>query len=228
MRDHPSNTLITTRKPTIATPPATSIVILTSQKTDNVNENIGKDATSTNVAADAATAESEYPKNPMFEFSESEHKHQYAMDMDIAYGYPSMAQNPQIDVFDAAAAAAGQHHSASAENHNVYLTGPSVVRVKPDGSPVEEDKNKPSPKDDDLEHYTHINSGAPFDKLQPPVKESAETSSNMHMATKHKIATISALKQQYLASLARHEVLPALGDVRVRRHQPIAYYMRRV
>lgn len=32
-----------------------------------------------------------------------------------------------------------------------YLTGPMVVRVRPDGTPVEEDQNKPLPYDDDRE-----------------------------------------------------------------------------
>lgn len=39
-----------------------------------------------------------------------------------------------------------------------YLIGPMIVRVKPDGSPVDEDKTKPLPVDDDREAMT-IGSG---------------------------------------------------------------------
>lgn len=188
MRDHPSSTLITTRKP-LPTPPATSIVII---QPSHTKTKVG----------DSATSTTHYPKNPMFE--SSEHKHQYAMDMDIAYGAPSMAHNPQIDVFDASTA------------HKTYLTGPSVVRVKPDGSPVEEDKNKAPVKDDDLETYTVVT----FTRSED-IKVSSNTSQQKH----RKIATINALKQQYLANLARQqqELLPPFEDSRRRRrrHQPI-------
>lgn len=35
-----------------------------------------------------------------------------------------------------------------------YLTGPMVIRVRPDGSPVEEDRSRPLPRDDDIESMT--------------------------------------------------------------------------
>ncbi|XP_037809951.1 rhythmically expressed gene 5 protein [Lucilia sericata] len=197
MRDHPSSTLVTTRKP-LPTPPATSIVIMTHQQPHTSN-------TKTKFV-DSTTSANHYPKNPMFE--SSEHKHQYAMDMDIAYGQPSMAHNPQIDVFDVNA-------------HKTYLTGPSVVRVKPDGSPVEEDQHRAPAKDDDLEAYT---SAVTYGR-----NEDIKVNTNANQQQKHrKIATINALKQQYLANLARQqqELLPPYEDARRRRrrHQPIVYH----
>lgn len=68
--------------------------------------------------------------------------------------------------------------SASAPSNN-YLIGPMVVRVRPDGSPVEEDKTRPLPRDDDREAMT-IGSGlfpshrTLADHLQPPKR--ADTS----------------------------------------------------
>ncbi|XP_013108017.1 rhythmically expressed gene 5 protein [Stomoxys calcitrans] len=185
MRDHHSSQLITTRKP-LPTPPATSIIILTHQQTSTQRPSI----------ADSTTAETQYPHNPMFD--SSEHKHQYAMDMDIAYGYPSMAHNPQIDVFDVG------------NSQNTFLTGPSVVRVKPDGSPVEEDRNKPLAKDDDLEQYAAVAAAGTFGQQDAPKV-------NTHANAKHrKIATINALKQQYLTNLAmqQQELLPPYEDGR--------------
>ncbi|TMW44517.1 hypothetical protein DOY81_010403 [Sarcophaga bullata] len=201
MKDHPSSRLQTTRRPLpVPTPPATSIVILTHQQGNRPTQNrFAAESTTTTMAA------SEYPKNPMFD--SSEHKHQYAMDMDIAYGYPSMAHNPQIDVFDSQSA------------HKTYLTGPSVVRVKPDGSPVEEDRNKAPVKDDDLETYATATFSTSDD-----IKLNTQPGQQKH----RKIATINALKQQYLANLARQqqELLPPFKDQpeRQRRHQPMAYY----
>ncbi|XP_065369357.1 rhythmically expressed gene 5 protein [Calliphora vicina] len=194
MRDHPSSTLVTTRKP-LPTPPATSIVIMTHQQQPS--------ATKTKFI-DSTTSSHQYPKNPMFD--SSEHKHHYAMDMDIAYGQPSMAHNPQIDVFDVSA-------------HKTYLTGPSVVRVKPDGSPVEEDQHRPLAKDDDLESYGSVTFGR---------NDDIKVNTNANQQKHRKIATINALKQQYLANLARQqqELLPPYEDARRRRrrHQPIAYH----
>lgn len=61
-----------------------------------------------------------------------------------------------------------------------YLIGPMVVRVRPDGTPVEEDQYKPLPRDDDLESMTIGNTYFPSsvpptvsDRLQPPRKQSS-------------------------------------------------------
>ncbi|XP_058976451.1 rhythmically expressed gene 5 protein-like [Musca domestica] len=187
MRDHPSSQLITTRKPALATPPATSIIILTHQQPSTPKSNP--------IGATTTTTETQYPHNPMFDSSEQ--KHQYAMDMDIAYGYPSMAHNPQVDVFDVGSV------------QKTYLTGPSVVRVKPDGTPVEEDKNKPVVKDDDLEHY--VNTGLfGSDNTKPVAHTHTPTATTSSNGKHRKIATINALKQQYLTNLAiqQQQLLP--------------------
>lgn len=193
MRDHPSSSLVTTRKPPLPTPPATSIIILTHHQTSTPKPQL----------TDSTPTEGKYPKNPMFD--SGEHKHQYAMDMDIAYGYPSMANNPQVDVFDA---------SAQTEGHKTYLTGPSVVRVNPDGSPVAEDQHRPAAKDDDLEQYATAAFGGSDD---------IKVNTNAHGQKHRKIATINALKQQYLANLARQQqaLLPPFEETR-QRHQTIA------
>lgn len=81
----------------------------------------------------------------------------YAMDMefynDNRYNEPTNNQFPlatnvqfQYDV-----------PSVNAPNTN-YLTGPMVIRVRPDGTPVEEDQSRPLPRDDDIEAMT-IGSG---------------------------------------------------------------------
>ncbi|EDW01613.1 rhythmically expressed gene 5 protein [Drosophila grimshawi] len=170
MRDHPSATLITTRKPTqpVPTPPASSLIILTHQQQQ---------------------------QNPLFE-SASEHKHNYAMDMDMAYGYGSEQTPP-----------AAAHQSSdlpvaaplTAEPPQRYLSGPLVMRLRPDGTPVDEDKHRPLPRDDDLESYRLANSG------------------NLPRPNRHrKIATISALKQQHFAAIALQRELqpPHLQQVR--------------
>ncbi|XP_055374169.1 rhythmically expressed gene 5 protein [Condylostylus longicornis] len=42
-----------------------------------------------------------------------------------------------------------QQHQSLIETSTNYLSGPLVIRVRPDGTPVEEDKYKPLPRDDD-------------------------------------------------------------------------------
>jgi len=149
MRNHPSSSLITTRKPiSIPTPPSTSILILTHASANKKPES--------------------YPKNPLFESNEDDgdekgqaSKHQYAMDMDIAYGYPAQHQSrptTQVETFNIPLQKQ-QNYPYSNNDQKTYLTGPLVFRVKIDGSPVEEDLNKPLPKDDDLELY-HLSSTA--------------------------------------------------------------------
>lgn len=57
-----------------------------------------------------------------------------------------------------------------------YLTGPMVVRVRPDGRPVEEDQRRPLPQDDDREAMTIDNGYFPSpertlsEHLLPPKK----------------------------------------------------------
>ncbi|KAH8283497.1 hypothetical protein KR018_004148 [Drosophila ironensis] len=112
-------------------------------------------------------------RNPLFETS-GEQKHQYAMDMDMAYGYGASPQQ-----------------SSSEVPPNSFLTGPLVIRVRPDGSPVEEDRQKPMPFDEDLPAFRLGLAAAPVS------------------GTRHrKIATISALKQQHFASILQRDLQP--------------------
>ncbi|XP_037948976.1 rhythmically expressed gene 5 protein-like [Teleopsis dalmanni] len=187
MRDHPSSTLITTRKPTVvATPPGSSLIVITHQKP------VSKSSAPTSTAATNPVYQ--YPKNPLFD-SDVEHKHKYAMDMDIAYGYPSKPVHPQVETFDV--------NDKRNTQQKTYLTGPLVFRVRPDGTPVEEDQYNPLPKDDDLEVLRPLNSN---------------TNNNRLTTKHHKIATISALKEQRLANLALQKQQEQL---RTRRHYKI-------
>ncbi|KAM8711793.1 hypothetical protein ACLKA7_012320 [Drosophila subpalustris] len=186
MRDHPSATLITTRKPqSLPTPPASSLIILSHQQQQ---------------------------QNPLFDgsasgSSSSEHKHKYAMDMDMAYGYGS-EHSPGVQQASELPVAA----ALTAQPPQTYLSGPLVIRLRPDGTPVEEDKNRPLPRDDDLETYRLANSG----HVPRP---------NRH----RKIATISALKQQHFAAIALQRELQPPHPQQVRRqfrqaqpqHQPL-------
>ncbi|XP_064540337.1 rhythmically expressed gene 5 protein [Drosophila montana] len=177
MRDHPSAMLITTRKPQpVPTPPASSLIILTHQQQPQQQQQ---------------QQEQQQQQNPLFESSGSEHKHKYAMDMDMAYGYgggqPKATAQQQSGELPAAAA-------LTAEPPQRYLSGPLVMRLRTDGTPVEEDKNRPLPADDDLETY----------RLARP---------NRH----RKIATISALKQQHFAAIALQRELQPPHPQQVRR-----------
>lgn len=73
----------------------------------------------------------------------------YGMDMDTSYGYEEPSNQlpfaTNVDYqFDLPAVNAPSN----------YLIGPMVVRVRPDGTPVDEDKSKPLPIDDDRDAMT--------------------------------------------------------------------------
>ncbi|XP_043643470.1 rhythmically expressed gene 5 protein isoform X2 [Drosophila teissieri] len=168
MRDHPSGaSLVTTRQPLqqpLPTPPASSLIILTRQQLPHGASHVIQSS-----GSGSAT-------NPIFESGEQKHK--YAMDMDMAYGY-----GPQSSSELPVAAA------LTSEPPKRFLTGPLVIRVRPDGSPVEEDKRMPLPRDEDLPYFRLGLAAA-----QP----------NRH----RKIATISALKQQHFASILQSDLQP--------------------
>eukprot|EP00099_Drosophila_melanogaster_P014193 NP_477173.1 rhythmically expressed gene 5, isoform A [Drosophila melanogaster] len=168
MGDHPSGaSLVTTRQPLqqpLPTPPASSLIILTRQQLPH-----GASHAHPIQSSGSAT-------NPIFESGEQKHK--YAMDMDKAYGY-----GPQSSSELPMAAA------LTSEPSKRFLTGPLVIRVRPDGSPVEEDKMMPLPRDEDLPYF-HLGLAA----AQP----------NRH----RKIATISSLKQQHFASILQSDLQP--------------------
>jgi len=98
-------------------------------------------------------------------------KGSYGMDMDTSYGNGNGYEEPanhlpfatNIDYqFDLPAVNAPSN----------YLIGPMVVRVRPDGSPVDEDKTKPLPIDDDREAMTigsgYFPSKKPSTRLEAP------------------------------------------------------------
>lgn len=183
MRNHPSSTLITTRKP-LPTPPDSSLIILTHQK-----------------PANTAASTSTHSQNPLFD-GEADSKHKFAMDMDITYGYA----NGQTDI-----------QKSSPET---FLSGPLVFRVRPDGSPVEEDQYKPLPRDDDLEAYQLTATTAGNGATTAATSGTQGTSVVGGQPKHRKIAMISDLKQQHLASLAlQRDLQPPYEPARVRRQQ---------
>lgn len=108
------------------------------------------------------------PQNPIFEstvndkeLQQAQQQQEYAMNMDISYGYPNtdpsgdLMATPSHTFNDNSGqfSEMDQRQTAPERWKNSYLSGPLVVRVKPDGSPVEEDRFKPLPKDDDLEFF---------------------------------------------------------------------------
>lgn len=179
MREHPSATLITTRKPQspVPTPPASSLIILTHQQQQHQQP----------LQQQSQSQSQQAQQNPLFS---GEHKHQYAMDMDMAYGYGSEQSQASSELPMAAALTA-----PAPEPPQTYLSGPLVIRLRPDGSPVEEDKNRPLPRDDDLETYRLAHNGGIS-------SSSAASAAQRPIARHRKIATISALKQQHFAAIA--------------------------
>lgn len=93
----------------------------------------------------------------------------YAMGMDntySSYNYPTAIEQqfsghePQNHLIQEASAATSVHLNYDLPNrrpsysNSNYLMGPMIIRVRPDGTPVEEDKLKPLPRDDDREAMT--------------------------------------------------------------------------
>lgn len=91
----------------------------------------------------------------------------YAMGMDniySTYNYPTAIESldsgrqPQNHLVQEPAAATSLHlnfdRPSSQSIANNFLSGPMVFRVRPDGTPVEEDKKNPLPRDDDREAMT--------------------------------------------------------------------------
>lgn len=90
----------------------------------------------------------------------------YAMGMDNtydSYNYPTAVESldtgrePQNHLFQEPAATSLHLNYAASQQAAIntnFLSGPMVFRVRPDGSPVEEDQRKPLPRDDDREAMT--------------------------------------------------------------------------
>jgi len=112
----------------------------------------------------------QFAKNPLFDdVKPSGSANQNGMDdMDLAYQFPTGAENlypePQNYLPQEAATNVELQYvytavltgpgSSSYPTANGILSGPMVIRVRPDGTPVEEDKFKPLPRDDDREEMT--------------------------------------------------------------------------
>lgn len=81
----------------------------------------------------------------------------YAMDME--FYNDDRYDEPNNNQFPAATNVELQYEVAAVNEPSTnYLSGPMVIRVRPDGSPVEEDRSRPLPRDDDIEAMT-IGSG---------------------------------------------------------------------
>lgn len=80
----------------------------------------------------------------------------YAMDMDNSYSsYPTGIENQYIssetNQNQLAHEASSVQLSFDNKNHINYLSGPMVVRVRPDGTPVDDSQRVALPRDDDRE-----------------------------------------------------------------------------
>lgn len=108
-------------------------------------------------AAAAATAEN--PQIASFSKNDGNSQDQkatddkvdYGMDMDTAYGNGYDEPSNQLPF---ATNVDYQFDLPAVNAPSNYLIGPMVVRVRPDGSPVDEDKSKPLPIDDDRDAMT--------------------------------------------------------------------------
>ncbi|XP_036219195.2 rhythmically expressed gene 5 protein [Bactrocera oleae] len=151
--------------------------------------------------ANTAGTTNTHSQNPLFD-GEADKKHKFAMDMDITYGYA----NGQTD-----------NQKSSTET---FLSGPLVFRVRPDGSPVEEDQHKPLPRDDDLEAYQLTGTTAGNGATAAAISAAQATPVIGEQPKHRKIAMISDLKQQHLASLAlQRDLQPPYEPARLRRQQ---------
>lgn len=114
-------------------------------------------------AAAAAAATAENPSQPQLPPSSKNYgnsnqdqratddKVDYGMDMDTAYGNGYDEPSNQLPF---ATNVDYQFDLPAVNAPSNYLIGPMVVRVRPDGSPVDEDKTKPLPIDDDRDAMT--------------------------------------------------------------------------
>lgn len=105
-----------------------------------------------------------FEKNPLFDDNKMSSQSTYASGMET-YQYPTAAEvtykEPQNTLHQEAASDVVIQFDLPAHQEEHYLTGPMVIRVRPDGTPVEEDKNKPLPKDDDREALQLVSAKLP-------------------------------------------------------------------
>lgn len=112
-----------------------------------------------------------YERNPLFDDDNNNGYKQnqaassasasYANGMDSAYNYPTAAESDFSDPPNNLAQGAAtnidlqyDYPSETVASTTNFLSGPMIIRVRPDGTPVEEDKHKALPRDDDREAMT--------------------------------------------------------------------------
>ncbi|XP_059614176.1 rhythmically expressed gene 5 protein [Phlebotomus argentipes] len=149
----------------------------------------------------------QYAKNPLFDGLEPAVKkpttHQdYAMGMDSDVAYQNYRlPEASSDVFysdptnylaqEAPTNLRPLYANPSGVSESNYLTGPMVVRVMPDGSPVAEDRHRRLPKDDDRDEMTIGRARLPtldqiarsFSTTQNRIDERAEVAATQPTAT---------------------------------------------
>lgn len=130
----------------------------------------------------AATAEKKEPKPDKKETNKKPvEKVDYGMEMDMSYG--NGYEEPENHL-PFATNINYQYDLPAVNAPSNYLIGPMIVRVKPDGSPVDEDKTKPLPIDDDREAMTigtgyfpsRLSSKLPSTHLEAPAVQNLQSS----------------------------------------------------
>lgn len=91
------------------------------------------------------------------ETNQASEKIEYGMEMDMSYGNGNGYDEPNNHL-PFATNIEYQYELPAVNAPSNHLIGPMIVRVNPDGTPVDEDKTKPLPIDDDREAMT-IGSG---------------------------------------------------------------------
>lgn len=117
---------------------------------------------------------------------------------DLQYANPQNYQPPtgsaaNYDLYHRFQGAASSHFDnlAPYEQNNNYLTGPMVVRLRPDGTAVEEPQHKVLPKDDDIKEMTIGKDKMPtFQQIYDSLKQHEEVHDH-HTAASATVGTAS-------------------------------------
>ncbi|XP_053672333.1 rhythmically expressed gene 5 protein [Anopheles nili] len=207
----------------------------------------GKKKTQT-TAAPAYIMSEQFEHNPLFDDpapTDSEVRKtgsisKYGMDYDYASGptgqemHYSEPQNhlPQeastnVDFSYQYEPAASAHLSnvAPYEQTSNYLTGPMVVRLRPDGTPVEEDKVQPAlapPKDDDIKEMTLGKEKMPsFQQIYDSLKQNEE---HLHASTAAPVTVPTTVTPTTIATPSK--IVPVQPQVIAPTQQVYAYVQR--
>lgn len=120
-----------------------------------------------------------FERNPLFDGMDDDEekpkeqnkpsdKTDYGMDMDMSYG--NNGYDEPTNHLPFATNIDYQFDLPAVNAPSNYLIGPMIVRVKPDGTPVDEDKTKPLPVDDDREAMTIGSTGFFPSSKQPSTR----------------------------------------------------------